>query len=202
MLKCLASLSGSFKGALTDRHLSPFVLERLDVLKGRGSRRPGLSDRRRPTRGVKGKGIIIFEFGRRGAPGGSGASGNRALVVQRAFESALRGGGRNGFLGRRSVRRASITGARAPSAGSGLEARPSRPNFINFAGQKASPGRSKRPSAFGSGPLLKHTSRTRRSVLGCPNALPGRARRLAAPARRRWMRWGVSSDWWRRQNDP
>ena len=112
---------------------------------------------------------------------GSGASGNRALVVPRAFESALRGGGRNGFLGCWSVPHASITLAMAPSAGSGLEARPSRPNFINFAGQKASPGRSKRPSAFGSGPLLKHTSRTRRSVLGCPNALPGRARRLSGP---------------------
>ena len=98
MLRCLASRSGSFSGALTDRHLSPFVLERLDVRKGRGSRRPGLSDRLRPTRGVNGKGIIIFfctafEFGSRGAPVGSGASGNRALVVQRAFESALRGGG-------------------------------------------------------------------------------------------------------------
>ena len=121
---------------------------------------------------------------------GSGASGNRALVVPRAFESALRGGGRNGFLGCWSVPHASITLAMAPSAGSGLEARPSRPNFINFAGQKASPGRSKRPSAFGSGPLLKHTSRTRRSVLGCPNALPASARRLPGPALRRRMRWG------------
>ena len=71
--RCLASLSGSFSGALTDRHLSPFVRERLDVLKGRGSRRPGLSDRLRPTRGVRGSGIIMFDLnlgaaGLRGAP--------------------------------------------------------------------------------------------------------------------------------------
>ena len=58
--RCLASRSGSFSGARTLLHLSPFVLERLDVRKGRGSRRPGLSDRLRPTRGVNGKGIIIF----------------------------------------------------------------------------------------------------------------------------------------------
>ena len=121
---------------------------------------------------------------------GSGASGHRALNSQSDAGGALRGLPANGFLGWRRVLPASITGAMAPSAGSGLEARPSRRNFINFAGQKASPGRSKRPSAFGSGPLLKHTSRTRRSVLGCPNALPGSARRLPAPALRRWMRWG------------
>ena len=71
--RCLASLSGSFSGALTDRHLSPFVRERLDVLKGRGSRRPGLSDRLRPTRGVRGSGIIMFDLnlgaaGLRGPP--------------------------------------------------------------------------------------------------------------------------------------
>ena len=60
VLKCLASLSGNFKGARTLRHLSPFVLERLDVRKGRGSSLPGLSDRLRPTRGVNGKGIIMF----------------------------------------------------------------------------------------------------------------------------------------------
>ena len=112
---------------------------------------------------------------------GSGASGNRALVVPRAFESALRGGGRNGFLGCWSVPHASITLAMAPSAGSGLEARPSRPNFINFAGQKASPGRSKRPSAFGSGPLRKRTSRTPIGV-----RLPGRGPgpRATAPGAR------------------
>ena len=71
--RCLASLSGSFSGALTDRHLSPFVLERLDVRKGRGSSLPGLSDRLRPTRGVNGKGIIMVYLnlgaaGRRWAP--------------------------------------------------------------------------------------------------------------------------------------
>ena len=60
--RCRASLSGNFKGALTDRHLSPFVLERLDVRKGRGSSLPGLSDRLRPTRGVNGKGIIMFDL--------------------------------------------------------------------------------------------------------------------------------------------
>ena len=58
--RCRASLSGNFKGARTLRHLSPFVRERLDVLKGRGSSLPGLSDRLRPTRGVRGRGIIIF----------------------------------------------------------------------------------------------------------------------------------------------
>ena len=62
VLRCRASLSGSFSGALTDRHLSPFVLERLEVRKGRGSRRPGLSDRLRPTRGVSGSGIIILVY--------------------------------------------------------------------------------------------------------------------------------------------
>ena len=117
--RCRASLSGNFKGALTDRHLSPFVLERLDVLKGRGSRRPGLSDRRRPTRGVKGKGIIIFEFGRRGAPSDLDASGNRALVVPRAFESALRGGGRmdSSAGGACGARRSRAQGLPAPDLG-------------------------------------------------------------------------------------
>ena len=71
--RCRASLSGNLRGALTDRHLSPFVLERLDVRKGRGSSLPGLSDRLRPTRGVNGKGIIMFDLnlgaaGPRGAP--------------------------------------------------------------------------------------------------------------------------------------
>ena len=60
--RCRASLSGNLRGALTDRHLSPFVLERLDVRKGRGSSLPGLSDRLRPTRGVNGKGIIMFDL--------------------------------------------------------------------------------------------------------------------------------------------
>ena len=60
--RCRASLSGNFKGALTDRHLSPFVLERLDVRKGRGSSLPGLSDRLLPTRGVNGKGIIMVDL--------------------------------------------------------------------------------------------------------------------------------------------
>ena len=73
MLKCLASLSGNFKGALTDRHRSPFVLVLRDVRKGRGSNLPGLSDRLLPTRGVNGKGIIMFDLnlgaaGLRGAP--------------------------------------------------------------------------------------------------------------------------------------
>ena len=73
MLKCLASRSGSFSGARTLRHRSPFVLARLDVRKGRGSSLPGLSDRLRPTRGVNGKGIIMFDLnlgaaGRRWAP--------------------------------------------------------------------------------------------------------------------------------------
>ena len=58
--RCLASLSGNFKGARTLRHLSPFVLERLEVRKGRGSSLPGLSDRLLPTRGVRGSGIIMF----------------------------------------------------------------------------------------------------------------------------------------------
>ena len=71
--RCLASLSGSFSGALTDRHLSPFVLVLRDVRKGRGSSLPGLSDRLRPTRGVRGSGIIMFDLnlgaaGRRWAP--------------------------------------------------------------------------------------------------------------------------------------
>ena len=91
--RCRASLSGNFKGALTDRHLSPFVLERLDVRKGRGSSLPGLSDRLRPTRGVNGKGIIFLNLGAAGRRWGSGASGNRALVVQRDAVGALRGGG-------------------------------------------------------------------------------------------------------------
>ena len=93
--RCLASLSGNLRGALTDRHLSPFVLERLDVLKGRGSRRPGLSDRLRPTRGVNGKGIIMFDLnlGAAGLPWGAGASGNRALLLKRDAVGALRGGG-------------------------------------------------------------------------------------------------------------
>ena len=60
--RCLASLSGSFSGARTLRHLSPFVLERRDVLKGRGSNLPGLSDHLLPTRGVNGKGIIMFDL--------------------------------------------------------------------------------------------------------------------------------------------
>ena len=73
MLKCLASRSGSFSGALTDRHRSPFVLVLRDVRKGRGSNLPGLSDRLLPTRGVNGKGIIMFDLnlgaaGLRGAP--------------------------------------------------------------------------------------------------------------------------------------
>ena len=62
MLKCLASLSGNFSGALTDRYRSPFVLVLRDVRKGRGSSLPGLSDRLRPTRGVNGKGIIMFDL--------------------------------------------------------------------------------------------------------------------------------------------
>ena len=62
MLKCLASRSGSFSGALTDRHRSPFVLVLRDVRKGRGSNLPGLSDRLLPTRGVNGKGIIMFDL--------------------------------------------------------------------------------------------------------------------------------------------
>ena len=73
MLKCLASLSGNLRGALTDRHRSPFVLVLRDVRKGRGSNLPGLSDRLLPTRGVNGKGIIMFDLnlgaaGLRGAP--------------------------------------------------------------------------------------------------------------------------------------
>ena len=117
--RCRASLSGNLRGALTDRHRSPFVLVLRDMRKGRGSRRPGLSDRRRPTRGVKGKGIIIFEIGRRGAPGASGASGNRALVVQRAFESALRGGGRmdSSAGGACGARRSREQGLPAPDLG-------------------------------------------------------------------------------------
>ena len=75
MLKCLASLSGNFKGARTDRHLSPFVLVLRDVRKGRGSSRPGLSDRLRPTRGVNGKGIIMFDLN-------SGAAGLRWAPVR------------------------------------------------------------------------------------------------------------------------
>ena len=62
MLKCLASLSGSFSGALTLRQRSPFVLVLRDVRKGRGSSLPGLSDRLLPTRGVNGKGIIMFDL--------------------------------------------------------------------------------------------------------------------------------------------
>ena len=81
--RCRASLSGNFKGARTDRHLSPFVRERLDVLKGRGSRRPGLSDRLRPTRGVNGKGIIMFDLN-------LGAAGLRwAPVLQETGPSYL-----------------------------------------------------------------------------------------------------------------
>ena len=70
--RCLASLSGSFSGARTLRHLSPFVLERRDVLKGRGSNLPGLSDHLLPTRGVNGKGIIMFDL-KLGAAGLQGA---------------------------------------------------------------------------------------------------------------------------------
>ena len=71
--RCRASLSGNLRGARTDRHLSPFVLVLRDVRKGRGSSLPGLSDRLRPTRGVNGKGIIMFDLnleprGSRGAP--------------------------------------------------------------------------------------------------------------------------------------
>ena len=73
--RCRASRSGNFSGALTDRHLSPLVLERRDVRKGRGSSLPGLSDRLRPTRGVNGKGIIMFDLN-------SGAAGLRWAPVR------------------------------------------------------------------------------------------------------------------------
>ena len=71
--RCRASLSGSFNGARTLRQRSPFVLVLRDVRKGRGSSLPGLSDRLLPTRGVNGKGIIMFDLnlgaaGLRGAP--------------------------------------------------------------------------------------------------------------------------------------